>query len=215
MFFLIEDASFPTWIKMANYIHKDKYDYSSANLSQTKVIIKCHKHGDFKTTSINHILKEKGCPMCNRCPSCELYDTGGKLCEYCIPQKDNKLYKKTKEWEVVNFLRKNLPEHNFIHNKSVGSDCTNSHLFPDIRFETDKYHVIVEVDEHKHRGSGYKCDEQRMYDIITKLGMPCIFIRYNPNHNESNKDVLLSKIVETLDEGEYDDYGFKAHYLYY
>lgn len=35
--------------------------------------------------------------------------------------------------------------------------------------------LIVEVDEHKHRGVDYKCDEQRMYDIIAKLGLPCIF----------------------------------------
>jgi hypothetical protein len=32
--------------------------------------------------------------------------------------------------------------------------------------------------------------------IISKLGMPCIFIRYNPGSKESNKEILLEKIEE-------------------
>ena len=32
---------------------------------------------------------------------------------------------------VVKLLKDNLP-HDFIHNKSVGLDCTDRHLFPDI-----------------------------------------------------------------------------------
>jgi hypothetical protein len=46
-----------------------------------------------------------------------------------------------------------------------------------------------------------------MYDIIAKLGLPCIFIRYNPDSKESNKEYLLKKLNKYLKLG---DYGFKA-----
>jgi hypothetical protein len=60
-----------------------------------------------------------------------------------------------------------------------------------------------------------------MYDIIAKLGMPCIFIRYNPDSKKSDKNVLLEKVNEYLDldvddeEKVWDDFGFKVDYLFY
>ena len=35
-------------------------------------------------------------------------------------------------------------------------------------------------------GANYECDVQRMYNIIAKLGMICIFIRYNPDDKKSD-----------------------------
>ena len=120
--------------------------------------------------------------------------------------------------KIVQFLREELPDYDFIHNKSVGKDYTDGHLFPDIRFDCSHYHVIVEVDEFKHRGADYKCDQQRMYDIIAKLGQPCLFIRYNPDSKESNQNVLLNMIKDYLeldDQIIWDDYGYKCDYLFY
>ena len=75
------------------------------------------------------------------------------------------------------------------------------------------------MDEYKHKGVSYKCDEQRMYDIIAKLGLPCIFIRYNPDSKESNKEKLLKLVEKYLklneDNNIWDDYGFKVEYLFY
>jgi hypothetical protein len=126
------------------------------------------------------------------------------LCSYCKPKNHNKLYIKTKEYRVVRFLRNVLPDVDFIHNKSVGKDCTDRHMFPDIRYdcviERDEsiipYHLIVEVDEYQHRGASYKCDQQRMHDIVAKLGVPCIFIRYNPDSTLDDTLVFLSKRVK-------------------
>jgi hypothetical protein len=61
-----------------------------------------------------------------------------------------------------------------------------------------KFNTFVEIDEHKHRGASYSCDEKRMYDITPKLGQPCIFIRYNPDSKESDKNILLDKIIYYL-----------------
>jgi len=165
---------------------------------------------------------QQGCGMCNQCmfcPSCGLWRTRGKLCVYCRPKSENKMYAKTKEMTVVKFLREKLPEHNFIHNRSVGTECTGGHLFPDIRFDQEWYNLIVEIDEHKHRGTDYKCDKQRMYDIIAKLGTPCIFIRYNPDAKSSCLISLLEitqKYLEIPQENfPWNDFGYHAEYLFY
>ena len=216
------------WIEKANKKHNSIYNYSKVEYKTGKsnVIIICRDHGEFLQISNNH-LQGAGCQNCQLCPSCQLWRTNGKLCGYCLPKNKNKLYQKTKEYAVVKYLKDHLPDYDFIHNQSVGSDCTkgekensNGHLYPDIRYDCGHYHLIVEVDEHRHRGENYKCDEQRMYDIITKLGLPCIFIRYNPDSQESNKEILLQKIKDYLEldvesDNIWNDYGFEVEYLFY
>tara|TARA_Y100000817_G_C16856108_1_gene544061 strand:+ start:656 stop:2059 length:1404 start_codon:yes stop_codon:yes gene_type:complete len=220
----------------------NEYDYSKFKYvkSNIKSIIICKKHGEFMCNSHNHINK-RGCPKCSMenmigkrlekygCKSCglvevhDLWRTTNKeegLCDYCQPMKTNKLREKTKEWLVVRKLREDLPDIEFIHNKSVGNDCTNGHLYPDIRFELLGFDLIVEVDEYKHRGASYSCDERRMYDIVAKLGLPCVFIRYNPDDKKSNYNVLLEMIKGYL-EKDIDEIGFdeksglRVEYLFY
>jgi hypothetical protein len=171
--------------------------------------------------SINHRTSQekRSCPKCKRCPSCELWQTNGRLCSYCKPKNQNKLFQKTKEIKVVNFLRDQLPDNEFIHNKSIGKDCNEGHLYPDIRFDCSYYHIIVEVDEFQHRGANYECDQQRMYNIIAKLGLPCIFIRYNPDNKISELNVLLNTVKKYLDLSFdtiiWDEYGYYCEYLFY
>ena len=128
---------------------------------------------------------------------------------------------------IVRKLREDLPDIPFIHNKSVGNECTlqdredtNGHLYPDIRFELFGFDLIVEVDEHKHRGAAYSCDERRMYEIIKQLGLPCVFIRYNPDDKKSDYNVLLEMVKEYLEidmnEIDFDEHsGLKVEYLFY
>jgi hypothetical protein len=197
--------------------------------SGKKVWWKCSKNGHSWKAFISNRNNGSGCPICLLCPSCILWRTNGKLCEYCKPKPDNKLYQKTKEMTVVKFLKDNLPDKEFIHNKSVGKDCTDGHLFPDIRFECFyygenilNYNLIVEVDEFQHRGASYKCDKQRMYDIVAKISTPCIFIRFNPDGKESDTTVLLKYVKKCLKSpisktGNFvwNKFGLKCIYLYY
>ena len=109
----------------------------------------------------------------------------------------------------------------------MGTDCIQKHLFPDIKFDCINYQLIVEIDEFKHRGSAYRCDEQRMLDIIAKLGQPCIFIRYNPDNKKSNLNILLDEIniylvpvlngeIKSLDEYNFNsNSGLMVKYLFY
>ena len=58
-----------------------------------------------------------------------------------------------------------------------------------------------------------------MYDIISKLGQPCIFIRYNPDNKKSDIDILLKTVNKYLelsdDDIVWNDYGFLVEYLFY
>lgn len=55
-----------TFIADAIKIHGDKYDYSKVKYinADTKVIITCKKHGDFKQSPYCHINKKHGCIKC-------------------------------------------------------------------------------------------------------------------------------------------------------
>ena len=86
------------------------------------------------------------------------------------------------------------------------NENTNGHLYPDIRFDQPYFQLIVEVDEFKHRGSAYECDKRRMYEIVKQLGMPCVFIRYNPDDKKSNYETLLSLIRVAF---------FRSIFIYY
>jgi hypothetical protein len=219
-----------TFIEKAKTKHNNKYDYSKVNYENNhiKVTIICEKHGEFKQVPNSH-LNGHGCNKCQYCPCCLLFPTNGRICSYCKPKKNNKLYQKTKEYKVVEYMRNNIDKE-FFHNKSVGEECTkndrentNGHLYPDLRWDCGWFQLILEVDEFKHRGSSYKCDERRMFDILSKLGMRCIFIRYNPDHKESNLDILKKKIeTYILEENKignselnFSKFGLIVEYLFY
>lgn len=57
-----------TFIKKAQSIHGDKYDYSKAEYinKRTKVRIVCPIHGEFLQTPDDHVNKPAGCPKCGR-----------------------------------------------------------------------------------------------------------------------------------------------------
>jgi very-short-patch-repair endonuclease len=48
-------------------------------------------------------------------------------------------------------------------------------------YDCKTHYVVLEVDEEQHRGKTYECDQKRMWEIAQSLGMPSIFIRYNPD----------------------------------
>ena len=56
------------FVKRAQKIHGNKYDYSKVNYvnSRTKVCIICPEHGPFWQTPANHINLKQNCPRCNR-----------------------------------------------------------------------------------------------------------------------------------------------------
>ena len=213
------------YIKRCNIVHNSKYCYNKTIYTNinSDILVTCPKHDHFNIKASEHLYSKRGCKKCDQCPSCGLWRTYGELCEYCKPKPERQLFVKRKELEIVSYLKNNLLDIDFLYNKSVGSEYTDRHLYPDILIKRTHYCIITEIDEYKHKGADYKCDQQRMLDIIAKLGIPCIFIRYNPDnksrYNPSDKQDLLDKIKEYLYLNEkdkpWDDYGFKVDYLFY
>lgn len=127
-----------------------------------------------------------------KCTSCNLYEVKKQpyLCIYCNP---NRL-KKTKELQVTEFLKNN--NINFIYNKSTGFSCGNYR--PDILIDCNTHFIIVEVDEGQHKQYTTECEFIRMNNIYLSLGLPTIFIRFNPDtfyiNNVRNRTVLNTKL---------------------
>jgi len=55
------------FIERAKEVHGDKYAYDNSRYvnSHTKLLVTCHKHGDFPVTPINHVSCKSGCPKCS------------------------------------------------------------------------------------------------------------------------------------------------------
>ena len=193
----------------------------------------CNNEFEKKPSECN--TKYFGCQKCSMCPSCELWTTYGKLCIYCKPRDGNKMFRKTKEYEILKYLKDNLPDIEFILKKSVGNYCDKNdpniandpnekkgHMYPDARIECyfysnsggicKIYHIIIEVDENQHRsGADYKCDAQRMTRIQSELGAMCIFIRYNPDGKGKGKseDEMRKILLKTVKKYLYYDFENK------
>ena len=217
----IYSAGTEKFIEKAVKVHgTHKYDYSKVEYinNKTKVTVICNQHGEFSIIPSDHTNGGYGCQLCRKCPVCLVFLTNGNICTVCNEFISNRY--KSKEMQIVKFLKESLPDKEFIHNKSVGSDCTGGHLYPDIRFDCLFYNLIVEVDENQHRGASYTCEEKRMTDIIAKLGTPCIFVRYNPDNVSADRNELLDIVKKYLKLSinspiEWNSYGYKAIYLFY
>jgi hypothetical protein len=144
-----------------------------------------------------HNRIKSSCNLCatNRnkfCKICNLYLTNktNKICSGC----DDKAYKKTKEYELKEFLETFYD--NIIHNKSIKKNNSGKSYRPDFLIDCINFFLIVECDENKHRN--YKCEEVRMNNIIFQLGLPCVFVRYNPDSkvNKITKHRVLKSYID-------------------
>lgn len=94
------------FIKKANQIHNNKYDYSLVNYknSKTKVKIICPEHGEFEQTPSNH-LSGKGC---NKCSVKERNDKFKLTLEQFI-QNAKKHHGNKYNYSKVNLISRELP----------------------------------------------------------------------------------------------------------
>ena len=118
-----------------------------------------------------------------RCKDCKLFTVSVKpyKCSYCKDDSDKR--KKTKEMKVIEYFKEQKMD--FIHNKSVGSECGSYR--PDLLFDAGTHFVVVEIDEEQHKLITYNnrygniCERVRENNIFISLGLPTVFIRYNPD----------------------------------
>ena len=159
---------------------------------------KCYKKG-CKEIAIYGLGKARACEVHKndtdinlierKCKSCTLLNILDKdlLCEYCNPN----IYNKRR---LAKQTRVKLHLDNYLKYKCISYDkridngiCGNER--PDFLFESPagSHFVILEVDEDQHYGRAEECECTRMVNISQSLGLPTIFIRYNPDEYKTNK----------------------------
>ena len=86
-----------------------------------------------------------------------------------------------------------------------GGECGKDK--PDFLWDATTHKVILEVDEFQHNDRPCECEQTRMVNVTQSLGMPCLWIRYNPDNfkgqkaslkEKDRKDLLLRVLTEAL-----------------
>jgi hypothetical protein len=114
-----------------------------------------------------------------------------KKCGYCDPTFKAKRPIRWKELDLKACLQ--AAGYAFAHDRAVASDC-NLRDRPDFVLDAGHSLVIVENDEHQHRdrmcavactcpaGQVHcQCQQARMIDMGQAMGLPQVWVRYNPD----------------------------------
>ena len=129
-----------------------------------------------------------------KCVSCGLLNIinpVSHMCGYCDTSFKAKRPVKWKELDMKACLQ--AAGHAFAHDRAVASDC-NLRDRPDFVLDVGHSLVVVENDEHQHRdrmcavtcgcpaGQVHcQCQQARMIDMGQAMGLPQVWIRYNPD----------------------------------
>jgi hypothetical protein len=165
--------------------------FNSSHLCETEMCNNVAIFGHKKAISCeDHMIDTMINLIENECKSCGLVNilNNENLCTYCDPEHFN-ICRGAKEKKIKSWLNTNNYEilsHDTIIN---GGECIKSR--PDFILESinKTHYIVIEVDEHQHKHSNYleECECTRMINISQALGMPVIFIRYNPDEYITNK----------------------------
>jgi very-short-patch-repair endonuclease len=144
------------FIKNANIIHNNKYEYSKMNYinARTKIVVTCKIHGDFEQQPDSH-LRGCGCPYCVNKTEFILYEYLQKLYETTTQFK--------KDWCKNNDKNKYLPFDFCIEELKIILELDGRQHFeqvmnwktPEEQYENDKYKE--------------KCANENGYSIIRLL----------------------------------------------
>ncbi len=149
-----------------------------------------------------------------KCRSCHLFQTKSKnnyLCSYCSPNSSKR--QKTKELQLKNYLEK---YYQLIHNKKVNLDNSCQTYFPDFLIDCNSFFICIECDENAHKSYNKNCELIRMNNITYSLGLPTIFLRFNPDKKGikmKTKQIILKSYIDYYTDKKLSDNVIE--YLFY
>lgn len=109
----------------------------------------------------------------------------GDICSVCRVGVPIHVKRRIKEYAMVDAVREAFPEHDWIHDRVVDSKC---HLYrPDLHLTLEDRILFIECDENQHMA--YECDIPRMFNIAQDVGLPTVFIRWNPDTYSGSEDI--------------------------
>lgn len=128
------------FIEKAKKVHGERYNYSKVIYinSDTKILIRCKKHGEFLQIPSTH-LRKKGCPLCNK----HHHINTEEFIKRAIKQHGNKYdYSETKYINALTNVIIICKKHGkFLQNPSIhlqGSNCPRCH-FDSLMSSTERF----------------------------------------------------------------------------
>jgi hypothetical protein len=147
------------------------------------------------------------------CKECRIFIVTKKqnyLCNYCNKNKPNRI--KTKELKLKTFLEEN--QYTFEYNKY----CTYQNIgyYPDFKIKCNNFWIIIECDEFAHKDYEKEDEKERENNICLGLGLPCVFLRYNPD-KKGIKTFIKQKVLKSYIEyyKNKEKYENEVCYLFY
>ena len=120
--------------------------------------------------------------ICKKCNLLAIVDEN-EICKYCNPKRWG-VIRLAKQKEVEALFKKEQLEYSSTDKTIENRICGDER--PDFVFEGASHFVIVEVDEDQHKSRACECEQTRMVNVSQSLGMPTIFLRYNPDRYTVN-----------------------------
>ena len=152
-----------------------------------------------------HNKQKQHCKQCGGSSLCKslLCETRAikKYENYCMPcfvnnpENADKLPSrnyKTKESDVVNYIKKTYFDFDWVADKKVKDGCSSRR--PDLLLDLGSHIVIVEIDENKHSNYDCSCENKRLMQLSQDLNhRPIVFVRFNPDaYTDVNKNRIPS-----------------------
>lgn len=174
---------------------------------------RCNKHKNLDDINVySKVCSNQDCKT--------LHHGRYKLCWYCRPNK----YIKYRELRVVKYLKSSM--FNEFKHDTISADKPRvcGKYRPDILYDFGTHFVIVEVDEDQHKQYDANCEMKRMMSILRGLGLPTVFIRYNPDKytakNIAQKTSFAERMNKLIERIEFYKTSknikeFQIEYLFY
>ena len=100
--------------------------------------------------------------------------------QYLFPDEHITRNYKTKEREVVNFIKTEFNNYDWVADKKVSDGCSKRR--PDLYIDLGYQIIIIEIDEDQHNQYDCSCENKRLMEISQDFGhRPLVFIRFNPD----------------------------------
>ena len=158
-----------------------------------------------------HSKRKHDCKICDGSALCKSH-----LCEtkksikyngYCLrcfmylfPDKPISRNYKTKEFAVVEYIKNNFPDVDWIADRIVNDGCSKRR--PDLLLDLGYQVLLIEIDENKHSGYDTTCDITRLNDLFTDLGdRPMVWVRFNPDAYTNNNGLKIKSCWGTDGNG--------------
>ena len=116
-------------------------------------------------------------------------------CLFCymnlFPDKPVARNYKTKERNIVEYIKSQYHNLNWIEDKIIQDGCSRRR--PDLLIDFGYQIVIIEIDENQHTDYDCSCENKRLMEISQDLNhRPVIFIRFNPDDYKINNNKITS-----------------------